>query len=1005
MRALSEDVTFATAWYNLGVVYTELRFMDAATMAFYRSFERERIHPEAFYAIALNFYNTFIEDPEYGTSDSYNWMDNWKKKLNDALFFCEQAELLSKKKIFLGIHSWKISLDFLSIANPEVYLLKGRLNLELFYLTRQIAKYLNGDIADSERNQKREKEASQSHLNKSIEAFQEAVRYSYREWANLDYYRIHDLLAPIDEKNLSLDARIRWDNFRERIAELGWAYMECAANQTDADLKNTLLETSFYIYAQGLSFNPKIIDKKSLEPEHLKRKNYSCPPQISSYSKKFWLQSQEDAGCLLGKNLPSALFLWKYGIISCCLSDFLRSDYFLRKALVQNPRALLFQASHIMVKILKNNNYDPDKINDYWWHTLQQARNAYKADINEKDYQWGYIAESAILISRTQPDFYHKLNRNETTEPTSSQDRNRLTSLIRECDLARSGAFGKYLLSLFSTFEIIDLVLDNDSDFIINIRQKIIDKNKPDRNGSFIQQIIANDILNYIRSEIYKKIESNQTIDKNHVLGYLELHQEWVLGQFYLAFGYLNKNNKKNAEMAQLAFAESRKYLSLYGMELGYRGIYANESYIETNLENFRTALSKAWQSHWKDSTSTFEHMYLGSCQFEIGDYSNAQLSLSDAEFWGLHDIGDITTISINRAAAIVNKTADFPFIPIMQKDGMRNIYLEKALESHKRSLKFAEYEFQKNLSDPYVKNKSKISNTNLNNLLIIHFWMGMIYLNQANYPDAIEQFRVIKNLAHPSEKTLKSGITDIVKKDLERFYISSYYLGKTYLKYGRIADAENEFLILIESIGDAAKRQSNLSVNDDIDCHKILETLYNENFGDTVYIFGLSLKEILFSSYLSLAKIYCLQLCDKEKIVDKIRQATLFINMENFDNPSQLKKWVTLKKEYASEIEKIKGFAYLRSCNNTEKALEHLKIAICIHADPEAYVFLFFTHILRLKTLPDSKKAESVIELNNIYTLLRKIGIPNEYYDEVDSGYKEIIKPSGSSEKQTKTD
>ncbi|MCX5855897.1 MAG: hypothetical protein NTZ24_15245, partial [Deltaproteobacteria bacterium] len=66
-HALSLDVTFSSAWYNLGAVYTELKFRDAAKVAFYKSFSNNRIKGDAYYALALNEYNTYIEDPLYGT--------------------------------------------------------------------------------------------------------------------------------------------------------------------------------------------------------------------------------------------------------------------------------------------------------------------------------------------------------------------------------------------------------------------------------------------------------------------------------------------------------------------------------------------------------------------------------------------------------------------------------------------------------------------------------------------------------------------------------------------------------------------------------------------------------------------------------------------------------------------------------------------------------------------------------------------------------------------------
>jgi len=992
MKALTEDVTFSIGWYNLGVVYTELRFLDAATMAFYKSFERERIHYEPFYALALNFYNAFIKDPDYGTAPSDDWKAKWIKKLNDAVFFCEHAELLSKKKGTIGIGSWKIPLEFLSTANPEIFLLKGRINLELYYLTRQSSEEIKGNNDSTEEDTDRQRKGSKSYLNKSIEAFHEAIRYSYREWAELDYYQIHAPLVQLDDNEHSIDSKIKWDNFRERIAELGWAYVECAAKESDIDLRKNLLETSFFIYSQGFTFDPKKVDIESSEFEYEKRKEHICSPKYSQYFKKIGLLSKNDASCILGNTIPPAIYLWKYGVLSSSASNFPLADFFIQKALVQNPRAFLFQTSHILIKILKNNNQDPSNIKDYWWHSLQHARNAYKADTQGYDYQWGYITEFANLISKFQPKYYRKVKIEKINESPNLEEKNRLKPLILNCDLTQSGGFGKYLLSVFSIFEILTINLDDRKNFVKNLQEKITFED-----GNTVANELI--ILNSVKSELYQKLKENPTINESQILGYIELHQNWVIGQIYLYIGYSNNFSKENAKIAQFAFEKSRKYLGQYDMELNYRGVYANESGVESHLSNYKKSLSKAWQSHWKDSTNHFEHLYLGSIQFDIEDFSNAHISYSDAEFWGMQELKshELLFITINRAHSLINKSRDYPVITSDKKGDMRRKYLEIALESHKRTLKFAEYNYQKNLSDHHIEKRINQSILDLNSLLTIQFWMGVIYLRQMNYPEAIEKFRVIKNLTSHVDYNPEKAET---KKDFERFCIASSYLGHTYLEYGQIADAENEYLLLIKSIFDEVRQRNNIDTKIDLDFEIILTTLHDEKFGLTLLAGGLSYKKILFYSYLALAKIYCLQLCNKEKIIENTQQAIRIFNLKKYDNPDLIKKRITIENEYSAEIEKIKGLAYLRICHNAIKALEHLKKAVCIHADPEAYVFLFFTQVLRLKTLPEINKAECMLELNNIYALLRKMGIPNEYCDDVDSMYKEIIHSSDSSEK-----
>ncbi len=55
-RALLYDNKFASAWYNLGVVYSELGRKTAAQKAFLRSIEQDPNQPKAYYALSQNRY-------------------------------------------------------------------------------------------------------------------------------------------------------------------------------------------------------------------------------------------------------------------------------------------------------------------------------------------------------------------------------------------------------------------------------------------------------------------------------------------------------------------------------------------------------------------------------------------------------------------------------------------------------------------------------------------------------------------------------------------------------------------------------------------------------------------------------------------------------------------------------------------------------------------------------------------------------------------------------------
>jgi tetratricopeptide (TPR) repeat protein len=134
-KALVYDNKFTTAWYNLGVVYSELGMKIAAEKAFARVIELDQNKPEAYYGRALTRYMRYhwrLIDTEDGTG-SRPTIEEYK---NEVIRYCDQAEALLRhvdrpfERTSYWLHGGIFPEDYLHLL-AQCYHLKGMACLDM----------------------------------------------------------------------------------------------------------------------------------------------------------------------------------------------------------------------------------------------------------------------------------------------------------------------------------------------------------------------------------------------------------------------------------------------------------------------------------------------------------------------------------------------------------------------------------------------------------------------------------------------------------------------------------------------------------------------------------------------------------------------------------------------------------------------------------------------------------------------------------------------------------
>lgn len=216
--SIEEDNSFALAYYNLGVVYTELGQMEAANSAFNKALEFDSGMAEAYYALGLNIYSM----AECCEKDLCRLYKKIPDRCTDARSYIQLAEMFFKHRTTVPFHSQRrLVLEYgkvVSLCDHVIDLLQTRAgplhrdyeklahayNLKANAKRHLAALWMNEKLSDSEKGR--------GKLEESLRDNEMAVRYS---WLEL-------LLSSIFERNLDTERSLVVEN----SLDLSYAYID-----------------------------------------------------------------------------------------------------------------------------------------------------------------------------------------------------------------------------------------------------------------------------------------------------------------------------------------------------------------------------------------------------------------------------------------------------------------------------------------------------------------------------------------------------------------------------------------------------------------------------------------------------------------------------------------------------------------------------------------------------------------------------------------------------------
>ena len=927
-EALSKDITFSSAWFNLGVIYTELHFLEAARNAYYKSFTRERTKGNAYFGLALNYYNTHTEAPRYGLPSDATDREQSISNLQDAVFFCEQARCLLKN-------------------NPEILLLKGRLNLELYYLA---------DCPYQVLSTKELHEKKTDYLDVAIDDFNRAVGSSYSRWYEEEFKN----LGKADD-TLNFEETRHRNLFRERLGELGWAYLEYAAREKYLQGPPVPRETT-----PGEYLIDPIREKRCRDAldsalrcfyEALFGGHFSIPAPLT----------EDYVDQAINMDIADALLFWKCGILQLCRGDDRSAEVLLSRALVMDPMAFLYQASHILGKIFPDGSFESNPAVIYWTHALQHAKNAYDKDKLNRDYQWNYLADAVTLIGIFRYPGQHKSMLLASSAPPG--DLNRFTPLTRIYSPEKCRDFGKFLRTIFNIYEIFSILESRHFtktciEFLEDGKDKMIPGDK--------------DILKIFKKRLNQKSGFGMLVPDDVFFGYLSDHEDWIKAHYYLAIcPELEKLSKFN--LALEIWGKALDCLKRYPLEIGYRGTIAAKTNTLLNLNYHREALSDVWKAHWIDPMSYFEHAYLGQCAAKISDFDTAIQAWEE----GVRLNPKQSLISItNLAITYLRRANNYPYYPGSPTNNQQDAYLAKARDYLMRAIQIAEHEFQSVADETRYKN--------LDNLIALRFWLGRVYQEQGQYAGASEQFMIVKNLAQTCQNVRE---TDLPMEELDRFLPSAYHLGCTLVKQGKLTDAETVIREML-SIPQLSEILPVLQPNTILELSDIQKKFLKEPCGGKLFIRNLNYRDILIYTLLLRAWIDIERSGSLESLEKLIVPIRSLIKKMADDPASSLPcrpraPEASLYREICAEIEKTYGFYHLKSggdgISSLNTAIQFFRSAIQKQEDPESYFFIFSAQhrILQVGDQPPAKNKKGLSDLLNTSNSLKKTGIPRDYAEE----------------------
>jgi tetratricopeptide (TPR) repeat protein len=995
IAAITEDSSFGMAWYNLGVVYTERGFFDAADNAFIRCISQEKNRWQAYYALALNT-NRRSKDPK-------------TSMLLKAAEWCYHAEKINK-----NIHKKNPNLK----RFPEILRFKGQIYRTLYQP--------GPDWSDSQ---------DRKYFEKSRDSFEKALELYYCHGVKpraLSYVKKlvlqhQELSSEVDEKK----------NLIDLLGDFGWLYIIDACIAQRPEDRDASLEIALKLFSESIPYRKRSTQKSDIQGSAL----FEVVAQGTvspCFLWKYGFLHMARGDCITAKDLFCETMALKP-------QDFLFNISYELASLLCNPAITDDELPSFWKEAIQfvRKPFDPEKgpvpeDNTFYatWYHIKHLWHAVPlfstCDIKGKN------SLSAVTIR---------------SNPFSSELKEPFFSVQKDNSGLKCEIFGKYLLTLYSLFEIVQLLenkifipdivnnhlpgfqsgdIENSiinavtgklrkkeptdstdteksviKEVIIKLRQKVPDSeniekpvirdvivqlrdNEPDLEKRYVEELIIKKVTARLRETISREIVPKD----NQLLGYLDSHTDWILGHVCCEIGKIHYNNLKDHQALD-AFERAQGYFRGYPLELRKQSVENVLAELHRRLNHIDKALILAWQAHWHNPTDESVHQRIGRCEFEVFDYQNAIKAWDDARLWD----PKFWYNSFYIAAYYWTWIRDLRNDRNVDR-GTRKNYLQRAIESLTKSLCIAEEEFQK-LNDRGYEPYNKYI---LNRLLTQYFFMGICHMDNENYADAIYHLRILKNLGKACDTDQEKDpekVKKIVKQnETARLLPDMFYLSACLSKQGKydLANIENYEILNTESIKPVHEKIKNIHQDDfPPDVKEELKKECATDCGQDLHIVEFTIRDILHGTYLALAQNSIECSCKPDEIRTWLNNATKLLEkipLKLPDGTSNRRMNITEKKRgYRGQIEKIEGLYHLKTLQDTEESIRHLKVSTCLNPDSESFIFLLMALYQKLRIQKTKRRDLSLLAVfKDNYRTLKKMGIPEEYYDDVTSMYNELI-------------
>lgn len=231
-KALVYDNTFANAWYNLGVVYSERNLRNAAEKAFLKSIEQDPNEPTAYYALAQTRYHWYFWKKGISTNEYESHVLNHCSQVCNLFLKLEYPF----EKLRYRLHRWTF---------PDYYLLLAQ-NLNLTGLTYMQMALNATDVKEDDKRKL---------IEIAIKYHKKALALSWKNYSHFTPFGI-------DNDNC---AKNEWEGgcrfLAECLSDLGWACVfrfHYANKKDDTKKDNKSLKFAGYLINKALMLNYKM---------------------------------------------------------------------------------------------------------------------------------------------------------------------------------------------------------------------------------------------------------------------------------------------------------------------------------------------------------------------------------------------------------------------------------------------------------------------------------------------------------------------------------------------------------------------------------------------------------------------------------------------------------------------------------------------------------------------------------------------------------------------------